>query len=186
MKLRDIAIVNKWKRRNDGSRSLLESVLIPEVQAALAQWAKNYRGNGVLIGGLALSFWNIPRYTTDLDVLFIEHPAILSVDGFRRSRKHALVHKGTDVEVELLDPEFLKIPVNVVQKIIDTAVIQDGLRIASKSGLVASKLWRFNKYDQGDIENLIKLGGVDLSDFPIPAKERGLFDVLSRALNTQS
>lgn len=49
---------------------MLNSAIVPEVRNALAAWVKA-KGAGILIGGLALSFYIKPRYTEDVDLLFM-------------------------------------------------------------------------------------------------------------------
>ena len=122
----------------------------------------------MIIGGLALSYWSLPRHTQDIDVLFLNKTDIpLHLDNFKRTRDHGFIHLQTHVEVEVLDAECLKLKPELVDAIIKTAHDDNGIKVASKSGLVASKLSRFSRQDQADIENLIKLGGVDLSEFPL-------------------
>lgn len=50
---------------NDGSRTLVESILISEVAKAILDWQKEVPNVGVLIGGLALSYYVKPRSTID-------------------------------------------------------------------------------------------------------------------------
>jgi hypothetical protein len=167
MRLRDITVVEKWKKNNDGSRTLFESVLIPEVETSIKDWAKSPEAkNGILIGGLAVSFWGLPRSTTDIDFLFKIPPT--EVEGFKRNRPHAFLHKKTHVEVKVLDANYLNLPRELVNKVYDTAILIDGIYVASKSGLVALKLHRLKRYDAGDIEQLYLSGGVDLSGFNLP------------------
>jgi hypothetical protein len=64
---------------NDGTRTLIESIMMPELIAALRDWAKSGSG-GVLIGGLGLSYHARPRFTQDIDFLFLEPPDASEVD----------------------------------------------------------------------------------------------------------
>jgi hypothetical protein len=164
---RDKETVKKWYDINDGTRSLIESIVVPEVSAAL-QAFKNGNGcdNAVLIGGLALSFYGLPRYTQDIDLLFVSFASIPHfVEGFKKVREHAFEHKKTNVIIEVLDSDFLKIPQHLVETVFDTATLIDGIHIASKSGLIALKLQRFSRQDQADIEQLLKMSGVDMTPF---------------------
>lgn len=174
--LRTKRIVEGWLVPNDGTRPLLESIVVPEVQVALQDWAKAST-SGVLIGGLALSYWGLPRYTTDVDYLFALASDIpTTISGFKRVRSHSFQHNATHVEV--LDAAYLKMDPALATKIIQDAVLTDGIRVASPSGLVASKLNRFNKYDQGDIEQLYKAGKVDLTGYPLTVEMKQKYDQL--------
>lgn len=164
---------------NDGSRSLFESVMAPEIVQAL----KDLKGqfNGVIIGGLAFSYYCKPRYTQDIDALFnseSEFPDELN--GFKKNRKHGFLHNKTHVELELLDPAHLgnDISPETAKAIIDTAIDVDGIKIASKSGLVAAKLGRASYRDKDDIIQLILTGNIDLSNYNLPEHKLNLFQQL--------
>lgn len=164
---------------NDGSRSLLESVMVPEVVQALKDLRHQF--NGVIIGGLALSYYCKPRYTQDIDSLFnseSEFPDELR--GFKKNRKHGYIHNNTHVELELLTPQHLNndISPETAKKIIDTAIEVDGIKIASKSGLVAAKLGRASYKDKDDIIQLILTGDVDVSDYNLSSDKIKLFSQL--------
>lgn len=177
MKLRNLH--NTYKN-NDGTRTLVESTLIPEFIAVIKDLAKS-RFDGVLIGGLAVSLHLKPRATTDLDFLFNSDNDIpVSISGFKRIRKHEFQHNDTHVEVKVVSPEFLNnyIPVNIAKKIIETSVVIDGIRVASKSGLIAAKLGRLNFKDKDDIINLIKSGDIDMSPFPLSDEKINEFNEL--------
>jgi len=157
--------LTKMQSHNDGTRRLVESIMAPEVIRALADLKESYpKHKYVLIGGMAFSFYGKPRYTEDIDILISEEkPAFLL--NFKNTRLHAYQHNSTHVEVEVLDADYLKISDDLVQKIFDTSIEEDGLLIASPSGIIALKLQRFNKYDQGDIEFLKNTFDIDLSIF---------------------
>jgi hypothetical protein len=162
MKYRDLI---KMQGPNDGSRTLFESVMSTEVIAALENW-KKANVNGVLIGGLALSYYVKPRSTQDIDVLMLSDADIpKNVFGFKRTRKHAFQDNVTHVEVEIVTPEYVKMPIELAKQIFDTAVEENGFKIASAGGLIAAKLGRFNIRDRGDIVDLIKCCDPDISNF---------------------
>lgn len=69
--MRAAELFEKLNRINDGTRTLFESVAIPEVAYALKDWNANSDSDGVLIDGLALSYYARPRATTDIDILFL-------------------------------------------------------------------------------------------------------------------
>ena len=87
---------SKWK--NDGFRSIYESVIPKEVLVALDDWKNSNNKDCVLIGGLALSYYIRPRYTEDIDLIFLTEDDIPeTVYKFRRNRKHSFEHIKTGV-----------------------------------------------------------------------------------------
>jgi len=141
---------------NKGDRSLSESIMSPEVILALNDWISNKIDNCVLIGGISLSFYVKPRYTEDVDVIFLSKDDIPdTVFKFKRHRPSAFQHNKTHVEIELVTPELINTPKELVEKVFETSIIKDGIRIASPSALIALKMGRFNKRDQADIEDLV-------------------------------
>jgi len=173
MKLRDI---RKMNTINDGTRTLSESIAIPEVASALLDWKKETGLTGILIGGCAVSYYARPRGTTDVDYLFLVESDIPNdVKGFKRIRKGAFEHRDTGVEIEVITPSSINISQELVKYVFKTANLIDGIRIASPSGLVALKLQRLKKYDEGDIVALVELGSVDLTDAPITDEQRKFY-----------
>ena len=167
MKLRDITKLNS---PNDGTRTLFESIAVPEVEQALIDWKRNFQGNSVLIGGLAAGYYARPRQTTDIDILFLTPQDIpLNVNGFKRIRVGAFQHNRTHVEIEVVSPESFNgnVPISLVHKVFETAIESNGIRVASPSGIVALKLCRMKRFDEGDIWSLIETGKVDLTGWPI-------------------
>lgn len=157
--------IEKMNDINDGSRSLFESVVSNEVLDALTDWVSS-GSDGVLIGGLALSYYVKPRSTMDVDVLFLSPEQIPdSVPDFKRHRKGAFQHNKTHVEIEVLTPKTINITTELVQSVIDTSIVKDGIRIASPSALIALKLGRFSRQDQADIEALTNSCEIDLTPF---------------------
>lgn len=177
MKLKDLS---KMYSNNDGTRSLFESVVANDLVSALEDWKKNAQ-NAVLIGGLALSYHVKPRYTMDIDALYASEADIpVELLGFKRIRPHAFQHHGTHAEVEVLSPEFLNndITKDTAKQIFKTAIMVDGIKVASKSGLVAAKLGRANYQDKADIIQLIQSGGVDISNFKLTKAKVKLYNQL--------
>lgn len=175
--LRDLS---KMRTFNCGNRTLFESVMSPEVLRTLRDW-KAASGQGVLIGGLGLSYYAKPRMTQGIDILFSSKSEIpSSVDGFRRHRQGAFEHKRTGVEVETIAPETINVSPALIQQVIDSAVWSEGIRIASASGLVALKLQRYSRQDQADIVALIATGRVDISGFYLTSDQRQRFEELKR------
>ena len=166
MKIRDLF---KMTDKNDGSRTLFESTMIPEIVKVLQDWRKE-NTDCILIGGLALAYHSIPRMTIDVDFLFFSENNIPdTVRGFKRIRPHAFQHNETHVEIELLTGEFLKISPVIVKNTFETAIESNGLKIASASSLVALKLYRLSMQDKADIVSLLKFSNVsDLSEYNLP------------------
>ena len=181
MKYRDLIKANTV---NDGSRSLFESIMVPEVDRAFKDWIRNTADvKYVLIGGVALSYYVKPRTTTDADLLFMSPEDIpATVEGFKRTRPGAFTHKLTHVEIEVLTPQAINLPPTIAQAVYDHANVREGIRIASPSGLVATKLGRFKLQDQADIAALIDLGPIDLTPYAVPPNWQARFDQLAASL----
>lgn len=142
---------SKWL--NNGCRSLLESIIPNEVIQALRDWKDNYsKDNYVMIGGLALSYYNRPRYTEDVDLIFLSDEEIPNnVYKFRRNRKHSFEHIKTGVEVEALSPSVINKNEDFFKCVFEDSIESDGIKIASPVSLIALKLSRFNDSDKSDI-----------------------------------
>lgn len=180
MSFRMKEIIERMNRLNDGTRPLLESIAVPEVTAALKDWISSNSG-GVLIGGLAMSYYGKPRMTMDIDVLFLSPSDIPpNVGGFKRTRAGAFQHNDTHVEVEVVSADSINIPEELVRQVFKTAILVDGFLVASPSGIVALKLQRLKNNDIGDIVQMINTGKVDLIDFPLSNKNLEDFDEISR------
>ena len=150
----------KMRYNNDGTRTLIESLMIPEFIEVINQ-LKHQNIKGVLIGGIGLSYHAIPRMTQDIDMLFLSDNEIpKEITGFKRIRTHAFQDNKYHIEVEVLTPEFLKISTALVQQVINTSIESNGIKIASIQGLIALKLGRLAMRDKADIISLIKTGNV--------------------------
>lgn len=188
MRVRDI--VNKWKEPNNGSRTIMESIMVPEVRQAFDMWIKNVpKGEFVLIGGLALSYHGIVRSTEDVDCLYKSGTNIPEdVVGFKHHRKSAFEHKRTGVEIETVYPEmFNDISHLLVQQVFNTAINHDGVLIASKNGLVALKAQAMRTgakgaRDRSDIMELLDLGEIDVSSYHISEDATRYVDHLRKEL----
>jgi hypothetical protein len=147
---------SKWK--NNGFRSLFESIIPNEVILALKDWKDNYDSeNYVIIGGIALSYYIKPRYTEDIDLAFLSYDDIpTNIFKFRRNREQSFEHIKTGVEIELLTPEHLNRSYSFFETIFKNSKKSDGIKIASPESLIALKLRRFNNTDQNDIVELHK------------------------------
>ena len=182
MKLRDII---KMTTINDCTRSLFESIMMPELIQALHDWSLINPSN-VLIGGLGLSYHARPRMTQDFDFLVMSANDIpTAVPGFKRIRPHAFQHIKTHVEVELLTPEFINTPKNLIKQVMDSSTMSNGVRVASASGIVVLKLGRLSMQDKADIIALIKTKRVsDLTEFSLPPEKMQAFQELCVAALT--
>jgi hypothetical protein len=170
--------------------------LIPEVQHALVKWIKaTVPGHrGILIGGLAMSFYAKPRTTDDVDMLFVHTSDIPNeVMGFKRYRPGAFREHDTHVDIELTTPaSFDNLPIEVVRKVIGTAVDYDGLKVASREGMIALKLCgaqtprRMHK-DLGDVVLLLEGDiGLLMDDWPLNQKAFHLLGELRIQLGESS
>jgi hypothetical protein len=141
------------------------------MQAQGIRWA--------LVGGLAASFHSVPRSTQDVDIILGSEEEIKKLTGligFKMSRQHALIHRETGVEIELLTPEFLKLDPKLFELALSSIVVRDGVPVVGREALVALKLQRASHQDLADIQNIIKAGGpVDLAGFPLSDKQLSVY-----------
>ena len=130
----------------------------------------------VLAGGLAVGFHARPRGTNDIDIFILNDGDIDSIKTitstkFKGNRAHAITHRSTGVEVELLSPEFLKRDPQLVGQILSSADSQtiSGVQIpvVSREGLVAAKLCRMSSQDEADIIAVLKTGPVNVDGFSL-------------------
>lgn len=118
--------------------------LVPDVQHALMKWVAlklSREKSGVLIGGLAMSFYTKPRCTEDVNLLFLHKYDIPNeVAGFKK-RVAAFQENKTHVLVEVHSPESINLPQDVASKVFATAVEYNGLKVASAQAMVVLKLY---------------------------------------------
>jgi hypothetical protein len=178
---------SKWL--NNGHRSLLESIIPNEVIQALRDWKDNCPDkNYVMIGGLALSYYNRPRYTEDIDLIFLSYEEIPNnVYKFRKNRKHSFEHIKTGVEVETLSPSSINKSENLFKCVFEDSIENDGIKIASPVSLIALKLDRFNNTDKSDIIFLYKYCieheiEIDLDKYNLSEKELRNYEELDKTL----
>lgn len=165
---------------NDGTRTLFESMLSPDLSTALKDWNKSEHG-GILIGGAAVSYWGIPRMTHDIDIIFLSDNDIpVFVDGFKRVRPHCYLHLATHVEIEVLTPEFLKIPHEWFDKIKHDSVISNEIKVAGKSSLIALKIQRASYQDKHDIQQLLDMGNIDLTPYHLSVAQLEMVDEIKQ------
>lgn len=165
------------------ARSLDHVALVPEVGQALKKWIAG-EGGGVLIGGLAMSFYAKPRNTEDVDLLFLTQAAIPeTVAGFKRTRLGAFQENKQHVEIEVVHPSSISIPHQLALKVYATARTVDGIKVASAEGLVALKLYasdnpRRTLRDLGDVERIIENVKVDMSGWGLTKPHQEIVDHL--------
>jgi hypothetical protein len=173
-------LIEKLNKPNDGTRTLFESIAIPEVEKALKDW-NGSNHSGILIGGCAVGYYTRPRATTDVDILFLTKGDIpSSVNGFKKTRSGAFQHNETHVEIEVVSHESINISTALVQKVFNTAILSNGVKVASPSSLVALKLQRLKGHDIGDIAGLIKTGKVNLSGYPLSKQNLKDFEEIKK------
>lgn len=180
-------IIRKW--RLPFKCTLMESIMSTEIELALNDWIKNTNTDEfVLIGGTLVGYYTKPRMTQDVDVLYISADSIPSeVSGFKHHRSHAFEHRRTGVEIETLDSKFLKIPQSLVDQVFKSSIIKEGVRIASVEGLIAMKTWRGSFQDIADIDSIIQIHDVDLSDWILdPTKLEMIEQKLGYKLRNQN
>jgi len=183
MEFRNVGAMN---RINDAahSRSLTDSIMMPQVISAVRDWTKADAG-GVLIGGAALSFHVRPRMTQDLNFLVIDEAEMpRQAPGFTHIGPILFRHRETGVEVHVATSTAIGVPSQVAEEVAQTAMLSDGVRVASESGLVAMKLFRRSRQDEADIVALIKTGRVDLTRFPLTPDKMSAFRELVEVATT--
>lgn len=164
-----------------GYRTLCEAVVGSEPLSALKDLARLAGDVGwVLIGGLAMSVYSRPRFTQDIDLLVaseadVQQLAKNTASAFSHPRPHALEHRATGVEIELLTAGFLQQPPELVAQAIASAehqnLGQSTVPVVSPRYLAALKLQRASFMDMADIERLSRdHGPFDLSDLPLSDK----------------
>lgn len=164
---------SKLNENNYGSRNILESIPIPEIREAISDLIKDNFIDFVLIGGLALSYYIRPRATMDIDILFLNNSIPNKIFNFKKNRKHSFQHNKTHVEVETLDSDFLNIPENIIKLIFKNSITDKdyNIKIADVCGLIVSKLFKFSRQDQADIESLLLYqNDIDISIYNLEQK----------------
>jgi hypothetical protein len=185
MRLRKLT---KMQTVNDGTRSLIESTMSPEVIVALRDWVRSTKSvatgeaAGVVIGGLGLSYHCKPSYTQDIDLLFLQLADIPDhVRGFTRIAPGEFRHDRTQAEVRVATPASIGVPTEIAERVIRTATLSNGIRVATASALVAWTLFGLRRVkDEADVVALIKTGQVDLSGWPLPPERVSAYEGLIR------
>src|SRR5260370_5879524 len=151
--------------------------MVPEVIVALRDWSRS-TGSGVLIGALGLSFHCKPRYTQDIDFLFLEPGDVPdAVGGFSRVGS-GFRHDRTQIAVDIFTPCSINVPREIAEQVIRSATLSSGICVSRAAGLAALKLFRSSQRDNADVVGLIKTGHVDLSGWPMPPEILPSFEAL--------
>lgn len=146
------------------AKTLNEAALVPEVRGALMRWLSNQPDDerGVLIGGLALSFYARPRQTMDVDLLFAQAPDFIN-PMFKRTRDHGAIDKKDHVEIEFVTHKTIGIPQAVAKRVIDTAwqLGSTGPKVASLDAMIVMKLYgadspKRRRQDEADIQAMLE------------------------------
>lgn len=146
------------------AKTLNEAALVPEVRGALSRWLGNQPSDeqGVLIGGLALSFYARPRQTMDVDLLFDTTPDFIN-PHFKRTRDHGAIDKKDHVELEFVTHKTINVPKAVTDRVIATSWKLTGLspRIASLDSMIVLKLYgadtpKRHLRDSADIQAMLE------------------------------
>jgi len=180
----------------------------PEVDAVFTQACAVLQGEKVefvLLGGLAVNVWGVPRTTHDVDFeVQLPRPELARLleafrrEGFTVPEAHArgfvddvagnpLVKllwwagdKAVDVDLFLVEGPFLR---QVFERRVPTEVLGKPCSVASAADVILLKLLSWRDRDRVDIENILLVQGVPdaayLSDW---ARRLGVADRLEAAL----
>lgn len=138
-------------------------IIIKDLQKADIQYA--------LVGGVAMAFHDVPRFTEDIDLLIKKESYIKFKDLIEEKGYFESAEPWTFKNIEITLHRFIKIQdddsilIDVLvptaknaEKIIDNADIAESdkgvVKVASKVDLAWLKSFRNSKQDQADIERL--------------------------------
>lgn len=93
-------------------------------------------GDAIVIGTLALNFYVTPRYTDTIELLFHSQD---DLDVRLSGEQYLTLHSG--VEVRLLSPDAIGLTADIAAMVFATAEARDGMRIASREGMIALRLF---------------------------------------------
>jgi hypothetical protein len=130
---------------------------IPEVTQAL-KILNDAEVDYVVVGGMAAALYSPARMTYDLDIL-VKEPQYqrLRVLVPNWSRPHSF--KVGKFEVEVLTPDFINLPENIVSYVFST---KKGNKPTAES-VILLKLVSLRDIDKQDIERIMKTQGNDLN-----------------------
>lgn len=183
-------VTNKCRYPNIGQRNLIESLSgYPEVLSAIRDFSRMpWKSNPILVGGMAIAYWARGRTTYDADFMFLSEYQlskarllISASSKFKVLQDHYIEHKLSGVTLDLLTPEFIKLPVEYLNYIYRTTQVDSGVRIASIEGLILMKLSSNRGHkDLADIELLLENPTIDLVKIEkvITAEHKQILDKL--------
>jgi hypothetical protein len=154
---------------------LHEAALNSDVCRTLKRLAEQ-TPKGALIGTLAMNFHRQLRYRLSVTMLFGADRDIKLPLNFVRRSPVLCVDRATGVEVLTFTPETAGIPNNVVRRVLNTAKLFDGLRVATVEGLAVIKLYaslapRRMRGELADVQDLLEhYLEMDLVDWSLPAE----------------
>jgi hypothetical protein len=147
-----------------------------------------------LIGGLAVGFRSEPRGTQDVDLMIVTDleavaDALIGSGCFKRIRAHAVEHRDTGIEVELLTHDFLGQPESLLaaaHEDSEMVTVSDfEIPVVRPRYLIALKLNRAlgrdrkAMLDRADIMGLIQHHGAqDLTGLPLTPEQIALYEQL--------
>ncbi|MCB4825352.1 hypothetical protein [Roseicella aerolata] len=171
---------------NGGTETLPGYIMVPQVAAAVRAWVEA-GGGGVLIGDCALTHHARPRVTQDTTFLFLraeELPTVIR--GFDRIGAHVFRHRATGEEVRAVTPDAVRVPMDLAERVVATAIHVDGMAIATGSGLAAVLLFRRDAQARADVVALVKAGRVELGGFALPPDKLDAFAALALAAERET
>ena len=155
--------------------------LYPDVQHALDTWRDKHI-DSVLIGSLAMSMYGPPRPTFGVGVLCVNPPP-RTIRGFVRTGPFSFEENITQVAVKILTSDSMSIPVSVVHEVFRTAITLDGMKVASREGMIALKCYGWlarhrRRKDEADLETLLGKDTVLGPEWELTDEQRQLIETL--------
>ena len=125
----------------------------------------------VLIGALATNFYAKPRYSTQAKFLIADLPVALP-DLFEWQGGGIAVHVPSGARLEFMTPSMMNLPTDLAAKIFATAMLRDGLLVASREAIVALNLFKSDNPRShheclADVISVLCHGDVNLDGWPL-------------------
>jgi hypothetical protein len=179
------------------NKPIIQSIVSDDVREAFKDFVKlvKYKYCAVA-GGLAVCKYTEPRATMDIDIITTGAEGATEIkdevsDKFYKVNLNVLKHKATGIKLELLTPDFIAIPEELIDDSLNTAIYDGNIKVVDVRHLIALKLndraldkKSFKSdMDRSDIKRLIKTYGVqDLSDLNLEQKYMDLYNQLIKEL----
>ncbi len=122
------------------------------------------------------------RYRLSFTLLFASEDDVALPSGFVRHSPLLCKHGTTGVEILTFTPETAGVPTGVVERVLNTADLHDGMRVASAEGLAVVKLYasltlRQKSAELADVQDLLERYPVmDLDDWHLPPELQRRFE----------